>query len=403
MGEKKRLSKRRTTKSRENLRKKAIKADRAQRRKERKQEKRTDSNAFYAVKTEEEISTLREIRESAERRLKLYNETQKNRQKTEVKDDISKKYIKEIHKVVSESDVVLQVLDARDPIGSRAPEVEKIIAAQGKKLVYVLNKIDLVDRENWGSWLAYLRNYAPAVPFKASTQSQRTRIGHTEKTELKAEAYGVKDLMGLLSNYARSGGSVTVGIVGCPNVGKSSLINSLKREKSCEVKNTPGVTKIMQHIVLAGSIRLIDSPGIIYNKCNPVSAALRASTSEVDPEEIAAFIFNKVGGSALAILYGIAEPQNVDHLLISLAVKWGKIANGGVPDKRTASYMVLRDLQIGRIRFSTKVPAESAQLPDASDDLINLDLHQSRLGQSTQAEGAFCANEDMAYEPLPVN
>lgn len=402
MKEKKRLSKRRSTKSRENLRKKAVKADRAKRRQERKQEKREMTGPFNLVKTEEEKMTLQQIRESAERRLKLYMENKKNEKKEEVQDDISRRYIKEIHKVVAESDIVLQVLDARDPIGSRAVEVEKIVKAQNKKLVYILNKIDLVSRENWGSWLAYLRNYAPAVPFKASTQSQRTRIGQTEKTELKAEAYGVKDLMSLLNNYARSGGSVTVAVVGCPNVGKSSLINSLKREKSCEVQNTPGVTKSLQHIVLARSIRLIDSPGVIYNKCNPLSAALRASTSEVDPDAIVSFIFGRVGGKALALLYGIPEPHDQDDLLISLALKWGKIANGGVPDKRTASYMILRDLQSGRIRFSTKVPEATAELPEASDAFINLDINQSKLGQLTApTEQNLSASVENIYEELP--
>lgn len=400
MKEKKRLSKRRTTKSRENIRKKISRADKETRRQERKKEKREGQGPFKAVKTEEEKMTLREIRESAEKRLKIFNEKVNHTAKPKDAEDISKAYIKEIYKVVGESDVILQVLDARDPIGSRSPEVEKIILSQNKKLVYVLNKIDLVERENWGTWISYLRNFAPTVPFKASTQSQRTRLGQTEKTELKSEAYGVKDLMNLLNNYARTGGSVTVGIVGCPNVGKSSLINSLKREKSCEVKNTPGVTKVLQHLVLDRSIRLIDSPGVIYNKCNPVSAALRASTSEVDTEEIVSFIFKKIGGKDLSILYGIVEPETEEQLLISLALKWGKMAKGGVPDKRIASYMILRDLQIGKIRFSTKVPTETERISEPNDELICMNLQQNRINHHTKEDRSTVLPEEM-YEPIP--
>jgi nuclear GTP-binding protein len=77
--------------------------------------------------------------------------------------------------VVETADVILEVLDARDPLGSRAEAVEELILRRpGKKLVLVLNKVDLVPREVVAEWLAFLRRSHPAVAFKAATQVGRS-------------------------------------------------------------------------------------------------------------------------------------------------------------------------------------------------------------------------------------
>ena len=93
-----------------------------------------------------------------------------------------------------------------------------------------------------------------------------------EKMTNASTAVGVDSLMNILKNYARIEGDdkklkqlITVGVVGFPNVGKSSLINSLKRSKAAATGNTPGVTKSMQEIQLDKNIVLIDSPGVVLS------------------------------------------------------------------------------------------------------------------------------------------
>ena len=82
--------------------------------------------------------------------------------------------------VVEAADVILEVLDARDPLGTRCPQMEEAVKAQpGKRLVLVLNKADLVPRDNLEKWLKYLRNEYPTVVFKSSTQSQNKNLGRT--------------------------------------------------------------------------------------------------------------------------------------------------------------------------------------------------------------------------------
>ena len=80
-------------------------------------------------------------------------------------------YYKELKKVIEASDVVLQVLDARDPEGCRSEEIEKTVVAGGKKLIQVMNKIDLVPPQNARAWQRYLRGEFPVVLFKASQQN----------------------------------------------------------------------------------------------------------------------------------------------------------------------------------------------------------------------------------------
>jgi nuclear GTP-binding protein len=83
-----------------------------------------------------------------------------------------KAYAKELKKVVEASDVVIEVLDARDPEGCRSHDLEKEVLSQGKKVLLVVNKIDLVPPQNARMWQRYLRREFPCVLFKSNRQSQ---------------------------------------------------------------------------------------------------------------------------------------------------------------------------------------------------------------------------------------
>ncbi|RWS28641.1 guanine nucleotide-binding protein-like 3 [Leptotrombidium deliense] len=288
-------------------------------------------------------------------------------------------YFKEFQKVIDQADVIIEVLDARDPLGTRCKEVEKAIIAAGpsKKLVLLLNKVDLVPRDNMNQWLKYLKNEFPTVAFKASTQSQKDNLGRSSKNiETANEAIlsssqclGANELMKLLGNYTRSEDvrmSIVVGIVGYPNVGKSSIINSLKRSRVCNVGSMPGVTKAKQEIILDKHVRLLDCPGIVFAKNLDANgdkgAALLALRNAVkieqlqDPITPVEAIIERVKKQDLMLLYNIPDFSSVGEFLALLAKKCGKLKKGGIPNTNAAAKKVLNDWNSGKIKYFTMPP-----------------------------------------------
>ena len=208
-------------------------------------------------------------------------------------------YKKITEEVIEASEVLLEVLDARDPLGCRSKELEEMILSKGKHLVFILNKIDLISKNNAEDWKEYLKQFHPTLLFRGNLQGQQSNLSgiplhaslSAKNTEKDQEIYknilkssksvGGQEIVGLLKNYSRTPGggnvklTISVGVIGFPNVGKSTLINSLKREKVAAVANTPGLTKHIQEIYLDKNLRLLDCPGVIFSKENADSLILR--------------------------------------------------------------------------------------------------------------------------------
>ncbi|EJT98068.1 P-loop containing nucleoside triphosphate hydrolase protein [Dacryopinax primogenitus] len=297
--------------------------------------------------------------------------------------------MREFRKVLELSDVIIQVLDARDPLGSRSKVVETAVrmkAGEGKRLILVINKIDLVPRENVEAWLKYLRHDFPTVAFKCSTQEQRANLaqrggGVNSIQHSSSECLGAESLIQLLKNYSRSSNlktSVTVGIVGFPNVGKSSVINSLKRSRVCGVAATPGHTKVAQEVVLDKNVKLLDCPGIVFatgidlrdgeskeaNVRNEAEILLRNVVKVElveDPITPVGVIVSRCKHDYLRELYQIPAYKDSNEFLLMLALTRGRLGKacfsfGGRPDVKSAARIVLRDWNTGKILYHTEPP-----------------------------------------------
>ncbi|KAI9438934.1 P-loop containing nucleoside triphosphate hydrolase protein [Lactarius indigo] len=308
--------------------------------------------------------------------------------KTTTKEQLRRHYIRALHKVVEEADVVLLVLDARDPAGCRSRLVEEEVRrreGEGKRLVFVLNKIDLVPRENAQAWLKHLRHTTPTLPFRSAGSHQRTNLSSGTAPAL----------LRLLKAYKPSAAqSMTVGVVGFPNVGKSSLINTLKRAKVCAVAGQAGHTKELQSIQLERGLRIVDSPGVIFDDDEGIQGQNESSVllrNVVKPEDVDDPI--SVGTflpflSLPSELHSNTSPPKVEEILVRtqveklmkiynlpsfntalefltmLALSTGRLLRGGTPDILAAARQVLVDWNHHKIPFFSEPPAlHAAHVP----------------------------------------
>jgi nuclear GTP-binding protein len=282
-------------------------------------------------------------------------------------------YLGELRKVVERADVILQVLDARDPNGTKSTAVEEMVLSNHrKKLVYVLNKADLVPKDVLAGWLKFLRKSHPTIPFKCNTQNQKGNLSVSSGKVSKAQesalqtnhAVGAEELLGLLKNYSRVGDTksiISVGIVGFPNVGKSSLINSLMRTRAVAVSNQPGFTKVAQEVILDKNIRLIDSPGIVFADGDSCATALRNCVNVEEMEDIytpVQAILDRCPQSYLMQVYSIPKFQDKDcmQFLSLVARATGKLKKGGLPNTDNAGRTIIHDWNNGKIKYYCKPP-----------------------------------------------
>ncbi|KAH8383469.1 hypothetical protein KR009_008857, partial [Drosophila setifemur] len=335
--------------------------------------------AFKVEKDQNKFKSLESMVEDADMRGTVHgimhandeDDTSKKYKNAVTKEQSLKQYFKEFRKVIENADVVLEVVDARDPLGTRCNEVEKAVrgAPGNKRLVLVLNKADLVPRENLNNWIKYFRRSGPVTAFKASTQDQASRLGRRKLREMKTEkamqgsvCIGAELLMSMLGNYCRNKGiktSIRVGVVGIPNVGKSSIINSLTRGRSCMVGSTPGVTKAMQEVELDSKIKLIDCPGIVFTS-GPDSHAVLKNAQRVgdvkDPFTIAESVLKRASKDYFCTMYDITSYDSFEEFFAKKAARMGKFLKKGVPDVVAAARSVLNDWNTGKIKYCTQPP-----------------------------------------------
>ncbi|KGL98252.1 Guanine nucleotide-binding protein-like 3, partial [Charadrius vociferus] len=294
-----------------------------------------------------------------------------------------KSFCRELKKVIDASDVVLEVLDARDPMGCRCPQLEQAVTCSGgdKKLLLVLNKIDLVPKENLQKWLNYLKKEFPTVAFKSATlmkdrtmfTKRRARVDLSSTTE----RFGSKCLLKLLQDYGRTQNkTIQVGVVGFPNVGKSSIINSLKGVRACNVGLTRGVTKSMQIVHIDKQTKMLDSPSIIADPSNSALAlALRSIIDTEEPGSAAMLegvdaILNHCSKQQVVMHYSIPDFRNTEEFLTLLAQKRGMLKKGGVPDIENIAKTLLCDWTGAKVRYYSQPPGSPRPPPYLTEDKI---------------------------------
>ncbi|MBU3907418.1 MAG: 50S ribosome-binding GTPase [Nanoarchaeota archaeon] len=244
--------------------------------------------------------------------------------------------------VMIQSDIILEILDSRFWQETRNLEIEKKILDGGKKLIFVLNKSDLVDSGKLTKELREKRIY----PF--ILVSCKDRKGARElRAKIKIEASKMEK------------GRIEVGIIGYPNTGKSSIINILVGKKSTRVAPESGFTKGIQKLKLSDNIYLIDTPGVIpsYENSNLSSKDLvkhaqinvRTWDKIKDPEGVLYSLIKQYPG-IFEKFYNINAEGNPEVLIEEFGRKKHILKRGNLVDTDRVARMVLRDFQDGKIR-----------------------------------------------------
>lgn len=257
-------------------------------------------------------------------------------------------------------DLVIELVDARIPMSSRNPDIDEL--GKNKARLILLNKADLADERQNQAWMAFFEKKGYfVVRMDARSKAQMKPVNNVildackEKIE-RDRRRGIKNR------------PVRAMVVGIPNVGKSTFINSFAGKACAKTGNKPGVTKGKQWIRLNKSVELLDTPGILWPKFEDQSVGLKLALIGSIKDEILNIdemslelikYLQQDYGEALCARYGLEPCEDPLAVLEGIAANRACIKKGGEPDLSKAAALVLEEFRSGTIgRITLEKPEE---------------------------------------------
>ncbi len=268
----------------------------------------------------------------------------------------TKRMMKENIKLV---DVVIELVDARVPLSSKNPDIDEI--AGSKPRIILINKYDLADPNYTRIWEEYYQNQGFYTSLLNSKSSKEVNMVKDIIFEACKERIERNRKRGMINKPIRAM------VVGIPNVGKSTFINSIARRASAKTGNKPGVTKGKQWIRINKDIELLDTPGILWPKFEDQTVGLRLALIGSIKDEILqsyALAINLITflkefySSYLEKRYDISVDNTPEKILEDIAVRRGSIVKGGELDLDKAASYLLDDFRNGKLgRITLELPS----------------------------------------------
>ena len=282
---------------------------------------------------------------------------------------------REIAKAIRKVDVVIELVDARLPLASRNPMLEEL--CEGKPVLTVFTRADLADPTTTAAWQAdWVDSHRGPEPLA---------LVMTDPRSVRRLPDGVR---ALAPHRGGPGRTVRTLVVGIPNVGKSTLINSLCGRRIAKVGDRPAITRQAQRVELANDFSIFDSPGVLWPRLDDQAAARRLAASGAigsnayEPVDIAGWAvcflaerylealearFSLEGEAAEILASTSSDPSDATRavaLLEAVGRRRGALRSGGHIDLDRAADILLRDLRAGRVgAISLERPDDHAPRP----------------------------------------
>ena len=255
-------------------------------------------------------------------------------------------------------DLIIEVLDARCPLASRNPDIDEL--GQNKARLILLNKSDLSDdavNQSWAEWFGEQGMFTVMIDARSGSGIKSIQNAIASACREKIERDRKR---GILNRPVRAM------VVGIPNVGKSTLINSLAGKACAKTGNKPGVTKGKQWIRLNKNVELLDTPGLLWPKFEDEKVGLHlamigsVNDEILDVTELSCELLIKIRSQKpgqIANRYGIDENGSAYELLEKIAKARGCLKKGEELDTGKAAMIVLDEFRSGKIgRISLESP-----------------------------------------------
>ena len=257
-------------------------------------------------------------------------------------------------------DLVIELLDARIPLASRNPDIDQL--AQNKARMIILNKADLAEDKWNAAWEEYFRNKGYEVVRINSRNAGKMKSVHSVIQAACKEKIERDRKRGILNRPVRAM------VVGIPNVGKSTFINSLAGKACAKTGNKPGVTKGKQWIRLNKQVELLDTPGILWPKFEDQSVGQKLAfigsikDEIVNTEDLAAELIRFMNSAYKGVLeekYQIEGAEDPYQLLEGIARSRNCLLKGQELDTGKAALLLLDDFRNGKLgRLTLEYPPE---------------------------------------------